>query len=58
MMKAELILKEKIKYKILKSCFIGKQGGTVELNARQAANLIAGGYIEPAQASAKKGEVK
>jgi hypothetical protein len=45
-------------YSVLKSCFIGKEGTVIELNPRQAANLLAGGYIALAKPVVKKGEVK
>lgn len=51
-------MKETKKYQVLKSCFLGKAGLTVELNVRQAANLLAGGYIGTDAAAVKKGEAK
>lgn len=53
-------MKETKKYKVLKSCFLGKEGLMVELNVRQAANLLAGGYIAGLSevAAVKKGEAK
>lgn len=53
-------MKETKKYKVLIPCFLGKEGLIIELNARQAANLLAGGYIEGLSevAAVKKGEAK
>lgn len=43
------------KYIILKSCFLGLKDSEVELNARQAASLIAGRYIAKQPVAAIKG---
>lgn len=32
-------------YEIQRDCFLGKKGQQIELNARQAANPMAGGYV-------------
>lgn len=33
-------------YEIQRDCFLGKKGAAIELNVRQAANPMAGGYIK------------
>jgi len=41
-------------YIILKDCWLGKHKQTVTLNHRQAANALAGGFIQPKSAQDKK----
>jgi len=41
-------------YTIQRDCFLGEKGETVQLNDRQAANLLAGGYITLATKPAPK----
>lgn len=47
-------MKETKTYEIQRDCFLGKKGSTIELNDRQAANPLAGGYIAKAKASVKE----
>lgn len=38
-------LRKKSLYTVLKACFLGAKNSEVHLNARQAANLQAGGFV-------------
>jgi len=47
-------MKQTHDYKVVKACWLGKVDAVIALNARQSANLTAGGFVVPVAAASKK----